>query len=206
MQADIAHIIVRNTTKDQNWRWSRLRELLFLASLERSRRLEVAEADVVAPNDKDAVYRFHPLTHVRTQKQLAATSSKAMMALRMEADSKPVVTDLVLVGGGHAHVHVLRMLGMCPMPGVRLTLITRDVETPYSGMLPGHVAGVYSRREAHIDLNKLARVARARLIAGEVTHIDSDAQLLHLKDGRPPLPYDVCSINVGIAPSSRLRM
>ena len=85
------------------------------------------------------------------------------MALRMEADAKPVVTDLVLVGGGHAHVHVLRILGMQPMPGVRLTLITRDVETPYSGMLPGHVAGVYSRREAHIDLNKLARVAKARL-------------------------------------------
>ena len=87
-----------------------------------------------------------------------------------------------------------------PMPGVGITLITRDVETPYSGMLPGHVAGVYSRREAHIDLNKLASVARARFIAGEVTHIDSDQQLLHLRDGRPPLPYDVCSINVGIAP------
>ena len=78
------------------------------------------------------------------------------------------------MGGGHAHVHVLRMLGMQPdARSARLTLITRDVETPYSGMLPGHVAGVYSRREAHIDLNKLARVARARLIAGEVTHIDS---------------------------------
>ena len=148
---------------------------------------------------------MHPLTHVRTQRQLSATSSKAMMALRMEADKAPVVTDLVLVGGGHAHVHVLRMLGMCPMPGVRITLITRDVETPYSGMLPGHVAGVYSRREAHIDLNKLARVARARLIAGEVTHIDSNEQLLHLKDGRPPLPYDVSSINVGIAPSKPAR-
>ena len=51
VQAEIAHIVVRNSTKDGNWRWSRLRELLFLASLERSRRLEVAEADVVAPND-----------------------------------------------------------------------------------------------------------------------------------------------------------
>ena len=69
VQAEIAHIVVRNSTKDGNWRWSRLRELLFLASLERSRRLEVAEADVVAPNDKDAVYRLHPLTHVRTQRQ-----------------------------------------------------------------------------------------------------------------------------------------
>ena len=66
VQADIAQIIVQNTSKDGNWRWSRLRELLFLASLERNRRLEVAEANVVAPNDPDAVYRLHPLTHVRT--------------------------------------------------------------------------------------------------------------------------------------------
>ena len=65
----------------------RLRELLFLASLERARRLEVAEADVVAPNDPDAVYRLHPADDVRTQRQLRATSSKAMMALRMEADA-----------------------------------------------------------------------------------------------------------------------
>lgn len=201
IQAEVAGLIVEGASKDQNWRWRKLRELLFLASLERARRLEQAEADARAPGDPDAVYRLHPLAHVTTQRQLASTSIKTMMDRRMTADAAPVVTDLVLVGGGHAHVHVLRMLGMQPLPGVRITLVTRDVETPYSGMLPGHVAGVYSRREAHIDLNKLARVARARLIAGEVVDIDAHQKVLHLKDGRPPLPYDVLSVNVGIAPS-----
>lgn len=61
---------------------------------------------------------------------------KAMMQL-----PPPVFKDIVLVGGGHANVHIIKMMGMNPQPGVRVTLITTVVEMPYSGMLPGYVAG-----------------------------------------------------------------
>ena len=113
----------------------------------------------------------------------------------------PVFKDLVLVGGGHAHVGVLRRFAMRPMTGVRVTLITRDIHTPYSGMLPGLIAGHYDFDACHIDLGPLARFAAARLYHAEVTAVDVEARAVHV-DGRPPIPFDVLSINIGSRPAT----
>ena len=117
----------------------------------------------------------------------------------MTPPSLPIVKDVVLVGAGHAHVGVLRMFGMDPMPGVRLTLITRQVDTPYSGMLPGMIAGHYTADQAHIDTGPLCRFANARLYHSEVIGLDLQTKRI-ICNNRPPVPYDVLSLNIGSTP------
>ena len=120
----------------------------------------------------------------------------------MQTTEAPILKDVVLIGAGHAHVGVLRMFGMDPMPGVRLTLITRQVHTPYSGMLPGMIAGLYDHDAAHIDTRPLSRFAQARLCHSEVIGLDLAGKRVICRD-RPPVPYDILSINIGSTPSAR---
>lgn len=108
---------------------------------------------------------------------------------------------LVLLGAGHAHAGVLRDFGLNPSADVRLTLISRRRLTPYSGMLPGLIAGIYQHREAHIDTVTLSRFAGAELIVDEATGIDPVAKRV-LFSNRPPLPYDILSIDIGATPSA----
>jgi selenide, water dikinase len=117
----------------------------------------------------------------------------------MQLDTSPVETDIVLVGAGHAHVQVLRAFGMEPKPGVRITIVTDRLQAPYSGMLPGCIAGDYTTDEIHIDIARLARATGARLVHAAADGIDRVNKRLLLKD-RPPLAYDFLSINVGITP------
>lgn len=109
----------------------------------------------------------------------------------------PLSQDLVLIGGGHTHALVLRKWAMAPLPGARLTLINPGPTAPYSGMLPGFVAGHYSRDQLDIDLVQLAQAAGARLILGTATGIDPGSGQV-LVDGHPPLGFDIASVDVGI--------
>lgn len=112
----------------------------------------------------------------------------------------PVRKRLVLIGGGHSHVFVLASLAMRPEPGVSATLIARELDAPYSGMLPGYVAGHYTLEECHIDLVRLAQRAGVRVVHGEAIGLDRENRRVVLK-GRPPIGYDVASIDTGITPS-----
>ena len=117
----------------------------------------------------------------------------------MQTATTPIVRDIVLIGGGHSHVGVLRQFAMKPLSGVRLTLICTDTDTPYSGMLPGYIAGHYDFDEVHIDLRRLAEFAGARYFRDEVIGLDRGAREVLCRI-RPPVPYDVLSINIGSTP------
>jgi selenide, water dikinase len=114
---------------------------------------------------------------------------------------RPVETDIVLLGAGHANVEVLRRFAMRPEPGVRLTLIGREPETPYSGMLPGLIRSEYTHQEAHIDLAPLSAMANARLILAEATGFDPDARTITIQ-GRPETAFDILSVDVGGIPAA----
>ena len=118
----------------------------------------------------------------------------------MRARNAPVVKDLVLIGGGHAHVYVLKSLAMNPCEGARVTLIAKDLHTPYSGMLPGLVAGHYSWEETHVDLEPICRSGNFRIIHDEAVGIDHANKRVLMRSGRPGVRFDVCSVDVGITP------
>jgi len=121
----------------------------------------------------------------------------------VQLNRAPVFKDVVLVGGGHAHALLVLKWAMQPIPGVRLTLISPDPHTPYSGMLPGLIAGHYGFDEIHIDLVRLCRAANVRFLCASMTGLDPENKRLSLA-GRPALDFDVLSINTGSTPNQNI--
>lgn len=107
--------------------------------------------------------------------------------------------NLLLIGGGHSHVEVIRRWGLAPEPGVNVTLVSPDRHTPYSGMLPGYIAGHYGFDDCHIDLDAVCVQAGVSRISASASHIDFAARIVHCGHGAD-LPFDILSIDTGSTP------
>jgi len=106
------------------------------------------------------------------------------------------VKRVLLIGAGHGHLVVLRSLAQRPLYSARITLVSPFPRQVYSGMLPGLIAGHYSRAEAEIDVAALAERAYVEFEQGTVERLDAEGRLAVLEDGRS-LAYDFAWINAG---------
>ena len=104
---------------------------------------------------------------------------------------------LVLLGGGHSHILLLKKLGMRPIKGLITSLVTPDATMIYTGMLPGAIMGTYSLEEIQVDLVKLANYANSRVIFDCAKNIDLKEKNVELET-RSPVGYDILSIDIGM--------
>jgi selenide,water dikinase len=116
------------------------------------------------------------------------------------APSRLPKRDLVLIGGGHSHAIVMRQFGMKPWTEVQVTLISTSAETPYSGMIPGHIAGIYDHESCHIDLRALTQFSQVRLVIDEAIGLDLINNQVFCA-GHPPISFDLLSIDIGSSPT-----
>jgi selenide,water dikinase len=101
-------------------------------------------------------------------------------------------------------VLLVRKWAMRALPGVRLTLVSNDSHSPYSGMLPGLIAGHYTSDEIHVDLRRLCSWAGVRFIEETMIDLDLVSRQIQFKN-RPPMSFDVCSLDTGSTPDLSVR-
>ncbi len=112
---------------------------------------------------------------------------------------KNILKNIVLIGGGHSHAIVLKLFGIYPVLGINLILITPDQYTPYSGMLPGHIAEFYNYKQCHIDLKNLCRFANTQLYLDRVIGLDLKNNQV-LCANQSAVDFDILSIDIGSTP------
>ena len=103
---------------------------------------------------------------------------------------------LVLLGGGHAHVHVLQQLARTPLAGVNVTLVSPYQRQLYSGMVPGWLAGHYTVEDCSIALSPLAGLANVQFLETSATAIDTHTRQVQTSSG-DNIPYDLLSVDTG---------
>ena len=109
---------------------------------------------------------------------------------------------LVLIGGGHAHVQVIKALNAAARPEhFKVTLVDSSPSgaASYSGMVPGCVADLYTVDETRIDLQSLATWAEIEFINDAVVDMDLEQNLIYTKNAGhdEPIPFDVVSVDIG---------
>ncbi|MBM7573572.1 NADH dehydrogenase FAD-containing subunit [Aquibacillus albus] len=107
-----------------------------------------------------------------------------------------IMKRLLLVGGGHAHVHVVKKLKELPIDGVEVMLLSPSQYQYYSGMFPGYAEGLYDKSQISINLESLAKASGVSWVKAAVTAIDPLQKKVLTSDGEM-VSFDVISFNIG---------
>ncbi|MFP5519714.1 MAG: FAD-dependent oxidoreductase [Bdellovibrionia bacterium] len=104
--------------------------------------------------------------------------------------------QIILVGGGHSHLEVLKLITKKQVSGAKFTLISKERFVYYSGMMPRLIMGDISKNELKIDLLQLATRCGWTFICDEVVAVNSTTKSVRLSCG-DELYYDLLSLNLG---------
>jgi len=111
------------------------------------------------------------------------------------------VKKILLIGGGHSHVEVVRKYGLAPIPGTEVTLVSESAQTAYSGMIPGLIAGHYSVGECHINLETLCEKSKIKFFLGKVEKIYPENSSV-ITNSSVEIKFDIASIDTGSIPNA----
>jgi NADH dehydrogenase FAD-containing subunit len=105
--------------------------------------------------------------------------------------------QLVLIGGGHAHMVTLANLDTFISKGYGVTVIQPSEYHYYSGMGPGMLGGTYLPDDIRFATRRLVEAKGGRFVLGKASAIDPVKQLVSLEGTTEAIPYDVLSCNAG---------
>lgn len=101
----------------------------------------------------------------------------------------------MLVGAGHAHLHLALQAAEFRARGARLVLVDPGC-FEYSGLATGVLSGGYARDDGVLDPKRLILASGGEFVRDAVTGLDRAARVLQLASGSR-LSYDRVSFNIG---------
>ncbi len=105
--------------------------------------------------------------------------------------------QLVLIGGGHAHMMLLAHLSDFIKKGIQLTVIQPSKYHYYSGMGAGMLGGTYRPQEIRFQTRLVVEKQGGRFICDRAARIDPEKRVVILEGSNLAVAYDVLSCNAG---------
>jgi len=141
--------------------------------------------------------KIHDRNKYTTTMTLGSISNFPIDIGEKAATAGETTTRLVLIGGGHSHLQVIKGLNSASRPkDLEVVLIDLTSHPCYSGMVPSAVAGIYSPAEALVDLRSLAEWSGIEFVKDRVTDIDVNRKVV-TTEGNRRIPFDALSIDIG---------